>query len=151
MLLGISDDESGQAVEENQNVKSNKFKKILPIIAIVVIIIAAIVGVIVYIFSGDVGIGKNKPASAIENFCAYFNSKNLSKMLDNVDTKGYYIFFSDLDQKDYPEYEKKYDEFDESIEDYKDYKAYLEECKQLNQEIIDIIMENVTLNVDEII
>lgn len=101
-------------------------------------------------YLGSIGVFSNKQEAVIRDYCAYFNSADLNKLLTTVDTKGYYIFTTDLKEKDYPKFEEKYENFNEDIEDYKEYTAYLKNCKELDSEIYKAIFEQVQIKVESI-
>lgn len=145
-ISGISDDEAGVTI----NTQKNKFKKMIPIILIFVVVVVIAIGIVTYVLSGSVGVFANKQETVIRDYCAYFNSADINKLLTTIDTKGYYIFTTDLKQKDYPKFEEKYANFNENIDDYKEYIAYLNECQKIDSEIYKMIFEQVQMKVESI-
>jgi hypothetical protein len=146
----ISDDESGILDEDAKNKKSKKSKKYISIIAIIILVIAVIAGVVYYIKGGKQTISENKPESALDNFCAYFNSADIKNILNYIDFKGYYIFNTELEAEDYPNFDSVYENFDETDETYQSYLEFLEECEATDESVYNTAMQEVKIALSKI-
>ena len=130
--------------DEEASVKTVNKKKILNVLAVILIIAFIIFEIVWYVIYGKLWTFAPKskkttePEQLAEDFCEYFNDENWKKINESMDFKGYYVLGSVLqDDAYYPNFDKEYEKLDENDEEFASYLKTVEILKNIDEEILD--------------
>lgn len=132
-----------EKIEEKQARKERKFefnkKQCIRLVSILLFIVLIVVGV--YLYLNPIQEKATAPEQAAKEFCAYFNSRNWSKVNNMMDLKGYYILGGVLEEADYTKFNNVYDKLDEDDSDYEKFIDTIKVLMNIDQDLLDSVAD----------